>query len=118
MEVVEVVEVVEVHSRTAVPPIFGGTAVRNRKAGVFRTVAQFCSEHKSNSVPNRVFRIFYSNCSEQNFIRFFSEQPFRINTAVCSERLFRTVPAFFSEQDVRKFSSFFLKKRFSEFCTT
>ena len=100
------------HSRTAVPPIFGGTAVRNRKAGIFRTVAQFCSEHKSYSVPNRVFRIFYSNCSEQNFIGFFSEQPFRINTAICSEQsvpngsciFFRTgcsqIVLFFSEEKV------------------
>ena len=106
------------HSRTAVPPIFGGTAVRNRKAGIFRTVAQFCSEHKSYSVPNRVFRIFYSNCSEQIFIGFFSEQPFRIHTAICSEQSVPNGSCIFSEQDVRKISSFFLKKRFSEFCTT
>ena len=94
------------HSRTAVPPIFGGTAVRNRKAGIFRTVAQFCAEHKSYSVPNRVFRIFYSNCSEQNFIGFFSEQPFRINTAICSERFLH----FFPNRMFANFPLFFWRK--------
>ena len=89
---------IQLHSRTAVPPIWSGTAVRNTKVGLFRTVSEFCSEQKYFSVPNTVFRTFDPYCSEHSFVGFCSEQLFGTNTNNCSEQLFGTNTDNCSEQ--------------------